>query len=204
MNPTQVTRAIAVPLVLGLALGALGGWLWWTWWGPAPDGKVYDTPAGPTWYPNPFDPGVARDFSGTATYVVIGFALALLLGLVSGWLARDRAVAGLLAIGLASVGAAAVMSVVGLAQSPSDPQERVDDVEIGAELPGHLELRSAEIDLPESLAELVRDDDGIVHVATPYLAWPVGALLGYLVVMVSVTSEYRRPEHLSAAPAPQD
>lgn len=182
MNPTQVTRAIAVPLVLGLALGALGGWLWWTWWGPAPDGKVYDTPAGPTWYPNPFDPGVARDFSGTATYVVIGFALALLLGLVSGWLARDRAVAGLLAIGLASVAAAAVMSVVGLAQSPSDPQERVDDVEIGAELPGHLEVSGL----------------------TPYLAWPVGALLGYLVVMVSVTSEYRRPEHLSAAPAPQD
>lgn len=178
---SAAVRAVLVPVVLGVALGALGGWLWWTWWGPPPVGKVYETPAGPTWYPNPFDPGVTRDFTGTATFVVVGFALALVLGLASGWIARHRAVPGLVAVTLASLAAAAVMTVIGLWQSPADPQGLVDQVAIGDKLPGHLEVGGW----------------------TPYLAWPVGALLGYLVLMLSVTSEWRRPEQPSAVPAQQ-
>lgn len=187
MRPQDALRAIVVPVALGVALGAAGGWLWWAWWGPAPDGKVYDTPAGPTWYPDPFDPGITRDFSGTADYVVVAFGLALLLGVVSGWLARDRAVAGLVGAGLASAVAGVLMTVVGLLQSPSDPQAKADGVKIGTELPGHLEVTGW----------------------TPYLSWPVGVLLGYLVVMLALNSaatsaERLRPAQPSAEPALQD
>lgn len=187
MSRTEALRALLGPAALGIALGGVGGWLWWTWWGPPPDGKVYDTQAGPTWYPNPFDPGVTRDFTGTATYVVVGLGMALLLGVVGGWVCRRRAVAGLLAVTLASVAAAAVMTIVGLVQSPADPQDRADDVEIGAELPGHLEVSGW----------------------TPYLVWPVGSLLGYVVVMLALpagplSGAERRPEHRSAVPAHRD
>ncbi len=176
-----------VPVVLGAVLGAAGGWLWWAWWGPAPDGKVYDTAAGPTWYPDPFDPGITRDFSGTADYVVIAFGLALLLGVVAGWFARDRAVTGLVAAAVASVVAGVLMTFIGLAQSPSDPQDKAAEVKIGTELPGHLEVSGW----------------------TPYLAWPVGSLLGYMVVMLALNStaasaERPRPGQPSAEPALQD
>lgn len=209
MRPQELVRAIAVPVVLGVALGAAGGWLWWAWWGPAPDGKVYDTAAGPTWYPDPFDPGITRDFSGTADYVVIAIGLALLLGLVGGWLARDRAVPGLVAVGVATIIAAALMTFVGTAQSPADPQAKADDVAIGTELEGNLALAQAEVDLPDGLADLFNDDDGVVHVTTPWLAWPVGGLLGYLVVMLALNStaasgERPRPGQPSAEPALQD
>lgn len=183
MSPAAVARAAAVPVaigaVMGAVLGAVGGFLWWTWWGPAPEGKIYKTSAGPTWYPDPFDPGITRDFSGTATYVVVGFGLALLLGLIAGWVWRNTAVAGLAGLVLASVVAAVVMTLVGASQSPADPQDRAGEVAIGTKLPGHLEVAGP----------------------TPYLAWPVGALLGYLVVMLSFTSGSARPEQPSAAPA---
>lgn len=209
MRLTEVLRVVVLPVVLGAALGAAGGWLWWTWWGPAPDGKVYDTPAGPTWYPDPFDPGITRDFSGTADFVVVAFLLALLLGVVGGWFARDRAVPGLVAVGAGTIVAAALMTFVGTAQSPDDPQARADEVRIGTELPGHLALAQAEVDLPDTLADLVRDDDGVVHVTTPWLVWPVGSLLGYLVVMLALNSrpaggEGERPAQRSAEPALQD
>ncbi len=188
MSRAHPARAVLAPVLVGLVLGALGGWLWWTWWGPPPLGKVYDTPAGPTWYPTPFDPGVTRDFSGTATSVVVGLGLALLLGAIGGWLSRGRAVVGLAAVVVASLAAAAVMALIGVAKSPEDPQSRVDEVKIGAELPGDLEVSGW----------------------TPYLIWPVGALLGHMVVMLSlpttsggVIGAGRRPEHRSDVPAPQ-
>ncbi len=184
MSPVTVVRGAVVPVVLGAVLGAVGGWLWWTWWGPAPAGRIYDTQAGPTWYPDPFDPGITSDFSGTATYVVVGVGLALLLGVVGGWLARDSALVGLGAVLLASVLAGLVMTLVGLAQSPPDPQDRAEKATVGEAMPGHLEVTGV----------------------TPYLTWPVGSLLGYLVVMLSLTSATtdgsRRPGQPSGEPAP--
>lgn len=155
---------LAVPVLLGAGLGLLGGWLWWSWWGPAPDGRIYDTRVGPQWYPEPFDPGVTRDFSGTATYVVIAFGLALLLGVVAAVLCRRIAVVGLAAVVVGAGLGAAAMVLFGTSFSPPDPADLVAGREVGDALPGHL------------------------HVAgwTPYLAWPVGALLGYFVVMVSI------------------
>ncbi len=161
-----ISPILAIPVVLGAALGPLGGWLWWTWWGPAPDGKIYDTRVGAKWYPDPFDPGVARDFGGTATFVVVGVGLALLLGVVTAVLCRRTAVAGLVAVVVGASIGAALMVLVGTSFSPPDPATLVASHKVGDALPGHL------------------------HVAgwSPYLIWPVGALLGYFVVMVSILS----------------
>ena len=179
-----MTKVIAVPLALAGALGALGGWLWWRWWAPAPQGKVYDTPDGPTWFPTPFDPGIAQDFGGTATYVVLGLVLGLVLGVVAAMVARNRAVVGLVAVGLASILAAVVMLLVGVSQSPPDPQQQADKVDIGAELPGHLHVTTSKI--------------GPVELPTPYLVWPVGGLLGYLAVMLSLNARSEPAEPPSA------
>lgn len=162
---------LAVPVLLGAGLGLLGGWLWWSWWGPAPDGRIYDTRVGPQWYPEPFDPGVTRDFSGTATYVVIAFGLALLLGVVAAVLCRRIAVVGLVTVVVGAGLGAAAMVLFGTSFSPPDPAGLVASREVGDALPGHL------------------------HVAgwTPYLAWPVGALLGYFAVMVSILTRPPQP-----------
>jgi hypothetical protein len=200
-----VIKLIAVPLVLAAVLGALGGWLWWLWWAPAPPGEVYETADGPKWFPNPFDPGVTRDFAGTANYVVLGLGLAIVLGVVAAVVARNRAVPGLVAAGLASILAAVVMALVGASQSPPDPHEKADDVAVGTKLPGHLHVTNGEIPLPGSVAALVNDDDGVVKLPTPYLAWPLGATLGYLVVMLTLINRpndrFLLPAQPSAAPA---
>ncbi|GAA3676805.1 hypothetical protein GCM10022237_40340 [Nocardioides ginsengisoli] len=181
MRPRDILDGLIVPPVLAVLAGLGGGWAWWQWWGPAPSGKIYDTPAGPHWYPDPFDPGITRDFSGTATYAVIGFGLALVLGLVAGWLARRVAVGGLVALLVGVVAAALVMKVTGEWLSPPDPASLIAGHKVGDVLPGHL------------------------HVSgwTPYLVWPLGAMVGYLVVLLSFTSESQRPAQPSVAPAPQ-
>lgn len=182
--------ALAGPVVLGAVLGGLGGWLWWVWWGPATQGRIYETQAGKAWYPDPFDPGITRDFSGTATYVVLGFALALLLGLLGGWIARQHALLGVVAVVLGAALGALAMTLVGESLSPPDPNSLLSSHAVGDRLPGSLAVAGW----------------------TPYLAWPVGALLGYLVLMVSLPvppspesasagSEQSAPR--SGAPAPQ-
>jgi hypothetical protein len=185
MRARDLTGVLVVPPLLGALLGAAGGWLWWVWWGPAPKGTIYDTVAGKAWYPDPFDPGITRDFSGTATYVVIAFGLALLLGLVGGWLARNQAVAGIVAVLVGAGLGVLVMTLLGESFSPADPATLLAGHKVGDTLPGHLAVSSW----------------------TPYLAWPVGAMLAYLVLMLSLnpttTVESARPEQPSAAPAPQ-
>jgi hypothetical protein len=185
MRTRGLTGVLVVPPLLGALLGAVGGWLWWAWWGPAPQGKIYDTVAGKAWYPDPFDPGITRDFSGTATYVVVAFGLALLLGLVGGWLARNKAVAGIIAVLVGAGLGVLVMTLLGESFSPPDPATLLAGHKVGDTLPGHLAVSSW----------------------TPYLAWPVGAMLAYLVLMLSfnpsTTGESVRPEQPSAAPAPQ-
>lgn len=150
-----------------IALGLLGGWLWWTWWSPATPGEIYDHPEnGPTWYPNPWDPGMTDAFGGTAQYVVVAAGLGLVLGIVAGLLAGRRAVAVLGAVLVGSAVAAVLMAWFGMSFSPPDPQTLATAANVGKKVPGSLEVTGW----------------------TPYLAWPVGALLGYLIVMLSVKS----------------
>lgn len=170
--PDVLTTLVVV--TLGGGLGAVGGWLWWTWWAPAKEGEIYRTSAGPTWYPDPLGPGIAQVFDATAQYVVVGTGLGLLLGAAVGWAARNRALAGLVGVLVGSGLAAYVASRVGLSFSPPDPQALVAQHQVGDRLPAQMTM------------------DGW----TPYLAWPVGALLGFVAALLSVSSvrEVRRRE----------
>lgn len=159
----QIARLGGV-LAGSVALGLLAGWLWWTWWSPATPGEIYDHPEhGPTWYPNPWDPGMTDAFGGTAQYVVVAGGLGLLLGIVAGLLAGRTAVAVLGAVLVGSAAAAVLMAWVGMSFSPPDPETVATAANVGEKVPGNLEVTGW----------------------TPYLAWPVGALLGYLIVMLS-------------------
>lgn len=175
----MVTRVGAV-LAGSVALGLLGGWLWWTWWAPATPGRIYDVPdKGPHWYPDPWDPGQTDAFGGTAQYIVIGLGLGLLLGLLAGLLAGRLALPVLAAVLLGSALAALAMVWLGTQLSPPDPQTLATAANVDEKVPGNLEVTMGRVSL------LGWDD---APVPTPYLAWPVGGLTGYLVVMLSAKS----------------
>ncbi|TIC88628.1 hypothetical protein E8D34_02815 [Nocardioides sp. GY 10113] len=163
------TRAAVGLLAVALILGVVAGRLWWAWWSPAMPGRVYDTVDGLAWYPDPLDPGFAHVFSGTAQFVVIGFAAGLLLGLLGGLVTRQRAIFGLVAVVVGSLLGLVITYRTGIAASPADPATLLGDAAAGDQLPGHLQVSGW----------------------TPYLAWPVGALFGFLVVMVSTMSSDR-------------
>lgn len=174
---------LVVPVLLGAGFGMAGGWLWWRWWGPPPDGKIYELrDGGLQWYPDPFDPGLTRDFSGTATYVVIAIGLALLLGVLAGIVCRRVAVAGLVVLLVGTAVAAAAMAVYGTSFSPADPMTLIKSHKVGDSLPGHL------------------------HVAgwTPYLIWPVGGLIGYFVVMLCLPWQHLQPAGPAGPAGPGD
>jgi hypothetical protein len=157
-----IVRALVV-LLLAVGLGFLGGWLWWHWWGPATKGTVYDTAQGPHWYDASAD-GLKREFSATAEYVLVTAGLGIVLGLVCGLLARGRELlfVGLLVVGAA--GAAVLTAWFGSELGPPVPP--ATHANIGKEFLGHLSVSGW----------------------SPYLAGPVGALAGFLVVLLSVHS----------------
>lgn len=163
-----VLRA-GVVLVGSVGLGLLGGWLWWAWWAPATPGRIYDVQGlGPHWYPDPWDPGQTDAFGGTAQYIVVALGLGLLLGVLAGLLAGRTALPVLAAVLVGSAAAALVMLWLGTQLSPPDPQTLATAANARKQLaaPGHL----------------------FVTGWTPYLAWPVGVLTGYIVVMLSAKS----------------
>ena len=158
-------------VVLGGALGAAGGWFWYRWWGPPGEGEVYETSRGPLWL-DTADQARTHAFDAIAQFVVIGVTLGLVLGLVAAIVGRRRPLGALAAVCAASAVGALLAARVGFQLSPPDPQTLADEVEIGAKLSDGLVL------------------DGW----TPYLCWPVGALVGFLAVMLSSksVSEVRR------------
>lgn len=158
-------------LVLAAALAALGGWWWWRWWSPAPMGEIYkrqDLSYG--WYANPLDPGQAHVAASTFEYIVAGFLLALVLGALAGLLGRNRALVALAAVLVGSALAAFVMWRVGTAMSPPDPSRWADAAHYGKHFPGALTVAGW----------------------PSYLVWPLGALLGFVAVMLFLSGDGRR------------
>jgi hypothetical protein len=188
VNVSDSSRRLGpAALVLGLlaltgVIAALGGWLWWTWWAPAPHGQIAQRIGSSTfdWFATPFDPGQAHVASSTFEYVVTGFGLALLVGLVAGVVGRDRAYLALGTGVVASALGAFVMRAVGMAFSPPDPQQWADKAHFGHHYLGSLTIGGW----------------------TPYLVWPVGLLLGFLVVMLMITGDRERTAPQAEA-APQ-
>ncbi|MCL2542062.1 MAG: hypothetical protein FWE71_06310 [Nocardioidaceae bacterium] len=174
-------------LVLAAALAAGGGWWWWGWWGPAPKGEIFRLSDGKTytWFALPLDPGQAHVASATFQYAVAGFVLALVLGVVVGVLGRNRAYLGLTLTVLAACLGAYVMWQVGTALSPVDPSRYADAAHFGKTYPGAISVQGW----------------------TPYLAWPVGSLLGFLCVMLGLSGERRigeSPQHVREPSEPSD
>ena len=187
MKPIEWARVFGVPVVVGALLGLAGGWLWWHWWGPPLEGKIYQTIDGRRqWFPDPLDPGLPHQFGATGTYVIVAIGLGIVLGLLSGWVCRNRALLGLIAVVLGSVAGAVIMALVGQSQSPPDPQEKAETVKIGTKLPEQMELTRGEIELPKKFAKAVGDDDRMLYVPTAQLIWPGAALAGYLLLMLAL------------------
>jgi hypothetical protein len=144
--------------VLGsmLVLGLVCGLLWWLVVNPAEFTKMRAGGA-------MGEVQLGRRFDADGWYVVLG----LLGGLAAGvalmwWRSRDALLTtGLLVAG--AVLAAAVTAVVGHLLGPSDPQGRLEAARIGARVPTQL----------------------AVDAWTAYLAWPIGALAGALLVLWS-------------------
>jgi hypothetical protein len=162
-------EALAVVAVFA-AVGAGAGWLWFRLWDP-PIGGVQDG----TWlYPD--FPAFETDFGGTALYVVIGAAAGLLLGVAAAYAFQASELVTLLAVAAGSVLAAWVAHRVGVSLSPPDPEPLAAALPDGAELPGALDVTGR----------------------SPFVAWPVGALVGlattYLLTgSVSAGVEATRP-----------
>jgi hypothetical protein len=149
-------RQVGAILVVFMLGGAVAGALWETWWTP-PTGIVMS---------HSFlldEQGVSKEFSGTGLYVAVAVAAGCLLGALVALVFRER---DLLTLG-AAVGAALaggwVMAWVGQAMGPADPKVLAKDL----------------VDLSPLVSDLS------VHGLSPYLAMPMGALIGVGIAMLA-------------------
>jgi hypothetical protein len=152
-------------LVLGgmLVLGVLCGVLWWLLVDPAAYTKLRDGGVMQ-------EEDLSRQFSADGVYVVIAAVSGLAGGLVlTWWRTRDVLVTCVLLI-LGTVVAAAAMELTGHLLGPGDPGAALAAAEVGGRVPERLD----------------------VDAFTVYLAWPVSALLGALVVLLNVTPRARQ------------
>ena len=134
--------------------GALAGWLWETLWTP-PTGFA----SGGAFYLD--GPGLRADFSGTGLFVLVGLGVGVMLGAGCAFIRHDARVV-FAAVLIGSVVAALACAWVGHWLGPADP------VALAATLP----------DRTPMVADL--------HVVgdAPYLAWPVGAICGFLLALL--------------------
>lgn len=140
----------AAVLALFAVVGAGAGWLWRQLWDP-PMGVVDQR----QWLYLDFD-AVGHLFGGTGLYTVIGFAAMLVAGVVAALACRGSELATLVVVALAGCVAALVAHQVGTAPNGPDPRLLALVLDDRTQLPGPLEVTG----LP------------------PYLAWPLGALVG--------------------------
>lgn len=109
-------RRIAVAVGLSLVVGALAGVAWELLW-TAPRGVALDDRFTFT------SSGLGQTFSGTALYVILGFAAGLLLGAGAALRADGAELVTLAALVVGSCAASAVMAAVGIALGPPDADQ---------------------------------------------------------------------------------
>jgi hypothetical protein len=133
---------------------------------------------------------LSRQFGTDAWYVVI----AVVAGLVAGacltwWRSRDAVLtSGLLLAG--SVLAAVAMALTGHLLGPGDPKATLAAAKLGVRVPESLDVGTRPLwPLTDYLRETV----------TVYLAWPIGALAGALLVLLG-----RPPDHPATSPQPRE
>lgn len=162
-------RCTAVELgvvVVAFALaGVVAGFVWERLWTPA-TGVVVDH----RWRPGDAL-ALQQQFSGTGWYVVVGIVVGLLLGIVVSLLADRVPVLTLASVAVGSALAAWLMLRVGVALGPPDPQTIAATADDGTRLPAQLEVSGW----------------------SPFIAFPVGALLGLVIVLIGLGP--RHPGH---------
>jgi len=165
-------------VVAAFALGgAVAGFAWERLWTPA-TGVVVDH----RW--RPADAlALQQQFSGTGWYVVVGTALGLVLGIVASLLVDRVPLLTLVAVVVGSALAAWLMLRVGVALGPPDPQHVAAAAKDGTRLPAQLTVSGR----------------------SPFIAFPLGALLGLVIVLIGLGPRDPRPsveERPEAAPSP--
>lgn len=151
---------VVAVLVLFAAVGAGCGWLWFELW-DQPVGTV----AGRRWFTD--EEGLRNVFGGTAWYVVIAAVAGLVAGAVAAGFGRRWPLLTLGAVIAGSALAAWLMHLVGLQLSPPDPETVARTADDGTKLRGRLSLEGE---------------------VSPYLAWPMGSLVGLMVVNFALSS----------------
>jgi ABC-type nitrate/sulfonate/bicarbonate transport system permease component len=173
---THPSRArVALPLLLAVlalaAVGALAGAVWNWLWTPT-SGVVYDHrwTAGDAL-------GLQHQFSSTGWYVVVAAVAGLVAGIAVSLVVDRVPLLTLVAVVVGSALAAWVMLVVGTALGPPDPATAAKTADDGTRLPEHLDVSGR----------------------SPFIAFPVGALLGLVLVFIGLSS--RVPPQASVEPA---
>jgi len=150
-----LTEAVAIVLVLA-AVGVLAGLVWEWLWEPS-IGVAF----GGDWVPlNALEAKSA--FSATGWYVVVGVAAGLLAGVGIAMVLDQRPLLTLAAVVLGSVLAGWLMTLVGGMVGPPDPELLARAAPDGTRLPAQLSVSGW----------------------SPRAAFPVGALLGLVVVFL--------------------
>ncbi|WP_232675835.1 hypothetical protein [Nocardioides sp. R-C-SC26] len=171
-----VGRAAIVAAVFAVA-GAAGGWLWETLWTP-PTGEVVDG----RWLYDSYV-SIGRVFGATGWYAVVGLAGGAVLAVLVGSIFRRSELGVLAGVMVGSVVAAWLSYRVGMQLSPPDPVRLAATAADGTSLPGQATITG--------------------H--SPFVAWPLGALLGLGVTYVLTAgasagvAEWRRVEIANAA-----
>ena len=179
MTASRRRSAVEIGCVLAaFALaGAVAGFIWERVWTPA-TGVVVDH----QW--RPADAlALQQQFSGTGWYVVVGAAAGLLVGLVATLLVDRVPVLTLVGVVAGSALAAWVMLRVGVALGPADPSGLAASADDGTRLPAQLEVSGR----------------------SPFIAVPLGALLGLVIVLIGLGPRHPRlpvEKHPDVAPTP--
>lgn len=164
-------RDVVVVLVTLLVLGVFGGVLWSVVVSPAEFTRLADGAA-------MGEDQVSRQFAADGWYVLIATVAGLLAGLVLTWRLTADALVTAVALVVGSLLAAVVMAVVGHVLGPGDPGKVLAAAKVGTLVPERLAVG------PQPLLPLHTYLSDVGGAALVYLGWPVGALLGSLLVLL--------------------
>jgi hypothetical protein len=171
--PGRAARDAAVVLGIMVILGVLAGVLWF----------LVVTPAEFTKLATGGEMGedeLGRQFGADGWYVVIAVLTGLAAGTVLSWWRSTSVVVTTVALLVGAVVAAVAMALTGHLLGPADPQGVLAAAKVGTKVPEALDVGMGPV---WPLTEYLEDTVAI------YLAWPVGVLVGVLLVIVG-----QRPE----------
>jgi hypothetical protein len=153
-----------VVAALVAAVGALAGVVWEWVWSP-PTGVVVHQ----RWVAAS-EAGLRGQFTGTGWYVVVAAVAGLLVGAVVALVADRRPLVTLGSVVVGTLLGAWLMRVVGVALGPDDPAVLARSVKQGTHLPDMLRVSGA----------------------SPYVAYPTGALLALALVFLCLSTVRKR------------